>query len=1126
MARYEWPREFRKSPDRLLERLERTMRETGSAFMMNRGGDLEDLDEVITANFDDERSWIPLGPSILTNGQARTDPIVAGRVRDIKVSRDGTRVYVASANGGVWYSSDSGASWTPIGGASLAPAADRSDLSLTIGAMLVIFGETAGVDDPEKDIVYVATGEPGGAVDIRAGSKMGGLGILRLNGTLPDALLSPRLNPWKREASNLANSSMYRLAHDPADANKPTLAGNGTFLAATSWGLWKREGGFVEDSEWVHIEINPTAEVNFAFASCTDVVWNDKGVWVTLVGAGVDDGVYRSATGPDGPYTRINLPSFLNLPNHANSVRLSLGQAAHATDRMYVLGKIPSPVTPATYKDHAHLWQIDLSADANNARSVGRFPIGLFVSKVERVGGNNVITENDQSNYDQAIFVRSVGSNDVVTVGGSLEDAGAWEASLFDLTITAPAGNLVTDFGTGNQRRAHRDSTYIGARIHPDVHSVTHNGTSIWVGCDGGIFRRDGGPAVSLNAGLAASEPGFLQSHPTLDGVLLAGTQDNGSIQRIGDTVWRLQRQGDGGGCVFHPTKPHQKVMQFTDTAWSFEPSNFKPIGPADRRRATYTAAIASEKSNTAFYSQPAAAKTSNVDDARVFIGTDRIWFSSNWNRPRTRMNWVTIPTMTDAYPRSGPPPANYATQDQLLEGGTPDAVRAIEVLHEGDLANNFEGTVLLVLCSRTLRLFRFERPAPASPPVWTAINQSVISDPSTAVRPKSMFMDDHVPNPFLPYLPTRGGCIWTDIAAHTNTAGQETFYVSTTGRGSHVPNGPVGDASLDTLWWFDGQGKWFPTGLRSTPLNRNNGTGGSSAGAHAVIVDPDNPEIVYVGNRIGVWKGVIDQSSTHPIWTWRPAMEGLPQTLVQDLSISKSTAGTFLRAALVSRGVWEREITGVAKSVGRSYIRTVPHDTGRVVLPTVPRDPVNNSALELFESPDIAILRTGTHPWGTGLPNEEQMMTARGPNRYSKITYDGYFMVHHRHTVPVAAADINIDVFRQEDAPAAGLENFAITDAWRTAISETVAGNSPVMPAGLTHLQRLHPAVPVDARTPRSAHLALDMNFSGQHDRVMYIVVVTSPNNLLEDSDLSPANLGEIVRTSAKIAVRKIRRR
>ena len=47
--------------------------------------------------------WVPIGPSVVLNGQAGSKPRVTGRVRDIAVSPDGQRVYSATANGGVWY---------------------------------------------------------------------------------------------------------------------------------------------------------------------------------------------------------------------------------------------------------------------------------------------------------------------------------------------------------------------------------------------------------------------------------------------------------------------------------------------------------------------------------------------------------------------------------------------------------------------------------------------------------------------------------------------------------------------------------------------------------------------------------------------------------------------------------------------------------------------------------------------------------------------------------------------------------------------------------------------------------------------------------------------------------------
>ena len=115
MARYEWPAEFTKSTDRLTERAEHAASAEDLGTPASLFGDLDDLNDVIQANFDADRLWMPLGPSILTNGQATGNPVVSGRARCVKVSPNGIRAYVGTANGGVWYSADAGASWLPVG---------------------------------------------------------------------------------------------------------------------------------------------------------------------------------------------------------------------------------------------------------------------------------------------------------------------------------------------------------------------------------------------------------------------------------------------------------------------------------------------------------------------------------------------------------------------------------------------------------------------------------------------------------------------------------------------------------------------------------------------------------------------------------------------------------------------------------------------------------------------------------------------------------------------------------------------------------------------------------------------------------------------------------------------------
>src|SRR5262249_36917164 len=95
-------------------------------------------------------------------------------------------------------------------------------------------------------------------------------------------------------------------------------------------------------------------------------------------------------------------------------------------------------------------------------------------------------------------------------------------------------------------------------------------------------------------------------------------------------------------------------------------------------------------------------------------------------------------------------------------------------------------------------------------------------------------------------FLPPLGG--WSDIAV--NVAGNDDnvgCYVACTGH--------IGANHMDTLWWYNGSGKWFPTGL-ATPQNELPGSRGTKAPAYAVATNPGDSTVVYVGTAVGVWKG------------------------------------------------------------------------------------------------------------------------------------------------------------------------------------------------------------------------------------------------------------------------------
>ena len=80
-------------------------------------------------------NWVPIGPSVLRQGQGGVRPSTSGRTPGIVTAQGGDRVYIASANGGVWRSDDAGENWRPLMNAfDLDPTHQASD-SLACGAI-------------------------------------------------------------------------------------------------------------------------------------------------------------------------------------------------------------------------------------------------------------------------------------------------------------------------------------------------------------------------------------------------------------------------------------------------------------------------------------------------------------------------------------------------------------------------------------------------------------------------------------------------------------------------------------------------------------------------------------------------------------------------------------------------------------------------------------------------------------------------------------------------------------------------------------------------------------------------------------------------------------------------------
>ena len=99
--------------------------------------------------------WNSVGPSVVKQGQGGVKPDTSGRTTGIAVTRGGSTIYVATANGGVWRSDNTGQSWHSLMDAfDLNPQHVASD-SLACGAIAI------DLDNP--DLVYVGTGDGPGS---------------------------------------------------------------------------------------------------------------------------------------------------------------------------------------------------------------------------------------------------------------------------------------------------------------------------------------------------------------------------------------------------------------------------------------------------------------------------------------------------------------------------------------------------------------------------------------------------------------------------------------------------------------------------------------------------------------------------------------------------------------------------------------------------------------------------------------------------------------------------------------------------------------------------------------------------------------------------------------------------
>ncbi len=268
-------------------------------------------------------NWTPRGPAPIAAGDSSGAPAFSGRVLSLAVDpSDSRRVYAGTINGGVWRSTDDGATWS---------ARTDDQPSLSIGAL--------AIDPNATNRVFAGTGE------YVEGSLYHafGQGVLYSN-DFGDTWTS-------LAAATFDRAAITRILFDPADT------GHHMFLAADS-GLYESTTGGVA---WA--QIYPQ--------SVSDLVILGSGAGLQLLAAVYGQGLVRG-TFAGGAWSWVSISSGA-FPS-SNLARISLGQSRNHPQNIWAVFGYPESTNAA------RLSAIAKSADGGSTWAPVMLPTGTTYS--------------------------------------------------------------------------------------------------------------------------------------------------------------------------------------------------------------------------------------------------------------------------------------------------------------------------------------------------------------------------------------------------------------------------------------------------------------------------------------------------------------------------------------------------------------------------------------------------------------------------------------------------------------------------------------------------------------------------------------------------------------------------
>ncbi|MEW5871094.1 MAG: hypothetical protein AB1894_17600 [Chloroflexota bacterium] len=392
---------------------------------------------------------------------------IGGRVRSIVIHpTTTTRMWAGSVSGGIWYTSDGGASWSSV---------DDFMANLAVSTLVM--------DPMNSNTMYAGTGEGFYNAD-----GIRGAGVFKST----DGGVT-----WTQLAATAATDWYYvnRLAISPNGATLLAAVRSGIWRSTDGGGSWTKVSGVITD--WTDIDFHPT-DSNKAVAGG----YNGKAYYSTNGGQ-----TWTAGTG----FT-------------AGSDRVELAYAPSS----------PTTVYASVDYSNGQLWKSTNGGSSYTLSNTGNSYLG------------------GQGWYDNVVWVAPNDPNLVVVGGIDL-----WRSTNGGSTLTR-----ISDWWL-SPSSAHADHHAIVN--HPGYNGSTNK--TVFFGNDGGVYK-----AADVSTVKAGSPPngwqelnnqlGITQYYGAAgnvsSGVIVGGTQDNGTLRYSGSTEgWTDMYGGDGGFCAADQTNPN-----------------------------------------------------------------------------------------------------------------------------------------------------------------------------------------------------------------------------------------------------------------------------------------------------------------------------------------------------------------------------------------------------------------------------------------------------------------------------------------------------------------------------------------------------------------------------------------